>query len=137
MTAILIILPALYFYIYEFHRVRWDWMSEGGRIMASLFQAVTPRTAGFNTIDLNMMSDVSKMIIIVLMLIGASPGSTAGGMKTTTVAVLISSAFPCLKKRGSRGVSPPPFGRCGSQRIRRAFNVCCIVYAWQHCDLPA
>lgn len=99
MTAILIILPALYFYIYEFHRVRWDWMSEGGRIMASLFQAVTPRTAGFNTIDLNMMSDVSKMIIIVLMLIGASPGSTAGGMKTTTVAVLISTAFSVFKKR--------------------------------------
>ncbi len=99
MTAVLVILPAVYFYIYEFHRARWDWMSEGGRILASLFQAVTPRTAGFNTVDLNMLSDVSKMIMVVLMLIGGSPGSTAGGMKTTTLAVLLSSAVSVFKKR--------------------------------------
>ena len=124
MTAILIILPALYFYIYEFHRVRWDWMSEGGRIMASLFQAVTPRTAGFNTIDLNMMSDVSKMIIIVLMLIGASPGSTAGGMKTTTVAVLISSAFSVFKKRED----PEAFHRRLSADVVRSASAVLSMY---------
>ena len=124
MTAILIILPALYFYIYEFHRVRWDWMSEGGRILASLFQAVTPRTAGFNTIDLNMMSDVSKMIIIVLMLIGASPGSTAGGMKTTTVAVLISSAFSVFKKRED----PEAFHRRLSADVVRSASAVLSMY---------
>ena len=69
------------------------------RILASLFQSVTPRTAGFNTADLPAMTGSSKAIMILLMLVGGSPGSTAGGMKTTTLAVLILSAFSvCCKK---------------------------------------
>lgn len=57
------------------------------------FQSVTLRTAGFNTADLGAMNDSSKAIMILMMLIGGSPGSTAGGMKTTTIAVLILNAF--------------------------------------------
>ena len=51
------------------------------RVWVSLFQSVTPRTAGFNTVDLTLLSEVGQMLIIMLMLIGGSPGSTAGGMK--------------------------------------------------------
>ena len=54
------------------------------RLLAALFQSVTPRTAGFNTVDLTAMTGASQAIMIGLMLIGGSPGSTAGGMKTTT-----------------------------------------------------
>ena len=53
-----------------------------------LFTAVTPRTAGFNTIDFNALSNASLMLVMMLMVIGASPGSCGGGVKTTTIASL-------------------------------------------------
>ena len=92
-TILLILLPALYFYFYEFGRAEWTDLSEKERILASAFQSVTPRTAGFNTGDLNRMSEPSQLIMILLMLIGGSPGSTAGGFKTTTLAVLLLTSF--------------------------------------------
>ena len=93
-TGILIFLPALYFFYFEFSNVP---LTE--RVWVSLFQSVTPRTAGFNTADLTLLSEVGQMLIIVLMLIGGSPGSTAGGMKTTTLAVLVSSALSVFRKK--------------------------------------
>ncbi|MCI6561604.1 MAG: Trk family potassium uptake protein [Ruminococcus sp.] len=95
-SGILIILPAIYYYV-EFSGSSWD-MTTGERILAALFQAVTPRTAGFNTVDLNLLGGGGLLIMIVLMLIGGSPGSTAGGMKTTTAAVLFSSAVSVFRK---------------------------------------
>ncbi len=59
------------------------------KILSSLFQAVTPRTAGFNTIDLSSLSFASIFLLMVLMFIGASPGSTGGGVKTSTIGVII------------------------------------------------
>jgi len=67
------------------------------RLLASWFQSVTTRTAGFNTIDLSRLSSASILISLVLMFIGASPGSTGGGIKTTTFAVLILSLTSMLK----------------------------------------
>ena len=87
-SAVLLIVPALYFYFCEFAA-----LTPGKRVLSSLFQSVTPRTAGFNTMDLTNISGAGQAIIIVLMLIGGSPGSTAGGMKTTTVAVLFATAI--------------------------------------------
>lgn len=87
-TAVLLIVPAIYFFFCEFSP-----LPIRQRILCSLFQAVTPRTAGFNTADLTTLSEPSQYITIALMLIGGSPGSTAGGMKTTTVAVLFASAL--------------------------------------------
>ena len=71
------------------------------RVLLSLFQAVTPRTAGFNTASLENLSGRGRMLMIVLMLIGGSPGSTAGGMKTTTVIVLIANAFSVFRRKKS------------------------------------
>ncbi len=88
-TALLILLPGLYFYFYEFGRPEWSGLGGKERALASAFQSVTPRTAGFNTVDLNNLSEPSQLIMILLMLIGGSPGSTAGGFKTTTLAVLL------------------------------------------------
>ena len=96
MMAVLIVVPALYFYFGEF-----TGLSPKDRFWSSLFQAVTPRTAGFNTIDLNMLSETGQLLTILLMLIGGSPGSTAGGMKTTTVAVLIACAAAVFRRRES------------------------------------
>lgn len=98
-SGILILLPAVY-YFFEFGGEKWD-MTIGQRITAAMFQAVTPRTAGFNTVDLGMLGGGGMIIMIALMLIGGSPGSTAGGMKTTTIAVLYSAAFSVFRKEKS------------------------------------
>lgn len=93
-TGLLITLPALYFFFGELSALP---LSE--RIQSALFQSVTMRTAGFNTVDLTAFSEAGQLLMIVLMLIGGSPGSTAGGMKTTTVAILCSSAFSVFRHR--------------------------------------
>lgn len=93
-SAILIVVPAVYFFFFEYGD------KPGGlRILYSFFQSVTTRTAGFNTTDLDAMHDSGKLIMTALMLIGGSPGSTAGGMKTTTVAVLFLSALTVFRRR--------------------------------------
>ena len=95
-TGILILFPALYFYFAEFNRLPF-----AQRFWGSLFQAVTPRTAGFNTMDLTGLSEVGQLVMCLLMLIGGSPGSTAGGMKTTTLAVLVSCSVAVFRKRSN------------------------------------
>ena len=95
-TGLLILLPALYFYFLEYQKLPF-----GERFWGALFQSVTPRTAGFNTTDLTQLSDVGQLMTILLMLIGGSPGSTAGGMKTTTLAVLISCSVAVFRKRSN------------------------------------
>lgn len=65
---------------------------------SALFQAVTPRTAGFNTAVLTDISETGQMVIPILMLIGGAPGSTAGGMKVTTVAVLFAAVLSIFRK---------------------------------------
>ena len=98
-TVVLLVLPALYFYFIEFSYPQWAWLSGEQRLWGALFQAVTPRTAGFNTLDLTKMSEPGQAIMTILMLIGGSPGSTAGGMKTTTIAVLILSMLSVFGRR--------------------------------------
>ena len=93
-TGLLILFPAVYLFFAEFSGARL-----GERVWLSLFQAVTPRTAGFNTADLTQMGETGLAVMILLMLIGGSPGSTAGGMKTTTLAVLVSTAVSVFRHR--------------------------------------
>ncbi len=93
-SLILILFPALFFFFRDFADMP---MQE--RVLSSLFQAVTPRTAGFNTADLTMMTEAGLGIVIALMLVRGSPGSTAGGMKTTTLAVLIANTLACFRRK--------------------------------------
>ncbi|MGN0354507.1 MAG: TrkH family potassium uptake protein [Muricoprocola sp.] len=93
-SAVLIALPALYFFFCEYQN-----LTIGSRIWTSLFQSVTTRTAGFNTADLTELHDSGKVLMIALMLVGGSPGSTAGGMKTTTFAVLAVCVMTVLRRR--------------------------------------
>jgi trk system potassium uptake protein TrkH len=95
-TLILITVPTLYFFFIEF--ASWH-LPMGERVLVSLFQAITPRTAGFNSVDLLKLSEPGKTLMIALMLIGGSPGSTAGGMKTTTFAVLLLTAIAVFRKK--------------------------------------
>ena len=82
-TIFLVLLPALFYFFLEFREMPME-----SRILASLFTAVTPRTAGFNTVDFSKFSDSGIFLQILLMLVGAAPGSTGGGMKMTTMTVL-------------------------------------------------
>lgn len=106
-TAVLIVLPAVFFYWKEFGMPGWEDMSVGERILASFFQSVTTRTAGYNTVDLTQLTQSGQMIMILLMLIGGSPGSTAGGMKVTTLAVLFATAVAVFRRRPNAHI----FGR--------------------------
>ena len=82
-------------------------MRAGGQLLAALFDAVTPRTAGFNAVPTDQLSNGGKLLTIMLMHVGGSPGSTAGGVKTTTWAVLVLYAVSYVKNRPSFGM----FGR--------------------------
>ena len=91
-TAVLILFGAVCFFIFEYAHSLKD-LPLGDKILASFFQSVTTRTAGFNTIDQSALSDSGKLTSVFLMITGGSPGSTAGGIKTTTLAVIIISTI--------------------------------------------
>ena len=118
-TGLLIFLPAVYFFFFEFSDLPFS-----ERIWTSIFQAVTPRTAGFNTVDMTVLSDSGKTLVIFLMLIGGSPGSTAGGMKTTTVAVLVSGAMSVFRKKERTHF----FGRCIPDGTERNAATIALMY---------
>ena len=93
-TGFLIVVPAAFFFFEGFSA-----LPTGTQLLVSFFQSVTTRTAGFNTVALSAMSSASKGIMILLMLIGGAPGSTAGGMKTTTLGVLLANAVATFRQR--------------------------------------
>jgi trk system potassium uptake protein TrkH len=97
----------------------------GEKVLAAWFQSVTPRTAGFNTIDIGAMTVPSLFLLIVLMFIGASPGSTGGGVKTTTFGITVAALWATI--RGS--ADPVVFKRrLGPDTVRRAFAVALLAF---------
>ena len=120
-TAGLLLFGFLFFLLYEFRLPQWDVLSPMEKVLAAMFQSVTPRTAGFNTVDLAQMSESSQLLTILLMLTGGSPGSTAGGFKTTTFAVLALSAIAVFKKRRST--------QCYGRRVQDgALQSACAIF---------
>ncbi len=93
-SAVMVLLPFLWMMFVEMPQ-----LSAAERILPALFQSVTLRTAGFNTVDLTRISGGGQAVMIFWMLVGGSPGSTAGGMKTTTVAVLLLTARAVFRRR--------------------------------------
>ena len=98
-TPFVLFLPALLFFFLESGASMRD-MNLSSRILASLFAAVTPRTAGFNTVPTDALSPGGFLLTLVLMLIGGNPGSTAGGAKTTTILILILLAASVTRDEG-------------------------------------
>jgi trk system potassium uptake protein TrkH len=97
------------------------------QIFISWFQSVTPRTAGFDTFPINQLSGLTILLIIILMFIGASPGGTGGGIKTTTAFVLVSSIYSYL--RGERTVNV--FKRRIEQEIViKSFTIFFVCFLW-------
>lgn len=99
-TGLLIMLSFIIFLLLEWGNP--DTLGElgfGGKLLAALFQSVTPRTAGFNTLQMSQLTDASKLMTIILMFIGGSPASTAGGIKTVTLGVLILTVISVIRGR--------------------------------------
>jgi trk system potassium uptake protein TrkH len=97
-STFLIVLGMLAILLFERYASGSDSAEKTG-ILGALFQSVTARTAGFNTVDVSAMSASSRFVLILLMFIGGSPGSTAGGIKTVTLAVVLMTAVAALRKR--------------------------------------
>ena len=100
MTAALIIIPAVLFFFLERNHAYKDF-STSQAIMSASFQSVTLRTAGFSTVAPSKLTDSSSLLGCVLMLVGGSPGSTAGGIKTTSLMILILGVLSMMSKRDS------------------------------------
>ena len=95
-TTLLILSGAFLFYLFERNHIIKD-APVLTKILTSFFQSVTPRTAGFNTVDIGLLTNATILLMMVLMFIGASPGSTGGGVKTTSAALLVMLMWNRLK----------------------------------------
>jgi len=100
MTAALILVGTIVIFIFEFTNSKTlDPLGWGEKFWASLFQSVTPRTAGANTLDIGALRQATQFFIIILMFIGASPSSTGGGIKTTTFTILVGAVISMIRGR--------------------------------------
>jgi len=129
-TAILILSGAILFYVFEKNHIIKD-APILNQILASLFQSVTPRTAGFNTVDIGLLTNPTILLLIMLMFIGASPGSTGGGVKTTSGALLFLMIWNRIKGNEevnlfNRTVPKEIIGRTISIIFASAFSVCIV-----------
>ena len=121
-TAILIFGGAALLFFFEKNNTIAG-MAFGDQVLCSLFGSVTARTAGFNTVDTAALTDSSKLLTTILMFIGGSPGSTAGGIKTTTFVVLLIYVHANLRKEMHCNILGR---RLDEDSIRKASAVLCI-----------
>jgi trk system potassium uptake protein TrkH len=140
-SAILTFGGALLFFFFEAGATG-EGLTFGGRVWTALFASVTARTAGFNTVDVGSMAGASKLLTIFLMVIGGSPGSTAGGVKTTSLAVIVLFAYASFRGREKptvfgRSISVDTFRKsCGVLffNINLALIAAILLCAWQPLD---
>ena len=127
-TGILILTGFIFIFILEFNNP--DTLKNltiKGKFLGSMFQGITPRTAGFNTLPIDKLTMASKFFIIILMFIGGSPGSTAGGIKTTTAGVLILSIVSIIRAKSDTVVFNR---RVAKDLINRALAIVMIGVLW-------
>lgn len=98
-TTVILILSGLFLFTISEWNTAFAHLPEGWKIWNGLFASITPRTAGFDTISPSTFSSAGLFVLVLFMIVGASPGSTGGGFKTTTLAVLVLSAWNTLRRR--------------------------------------
>ncbi|MDP8229557.1 MAG: potassium transporter TrkG [Candidatus Gorgyraea atricola] len=125
-SAALLLLGAAVFFLLENHQVL-DGLGLKDKILTSFFQSTTSRTAGFNTVSIADLASPTLFFIIILMFIGASPGSTGGGIKTCTFGVLLAGAWSMIKNRnniqGFKRTIPRPI-------FRKAVMIAGLAVTW-------
>ncbi len=120
-TGFLILFGAIVIFIFEYSNMKTlGSLNLPGKVLASFFQSVTPRTAGANTVDIAGMRQATQFFIIILMFIGASPGSTGGGIKTTTFTILLGAIVAMI--RGKEDIVIFRF-RLAKDRILKAITL--------------
>jgi trk system potassium uptake protein TrkH len=125
-TLILILTGMFFIALFEWNNTLKD-MPLKEKLLCSYFHSVTPRTAGFNTLPVEKFSSPTLLVTTALMFIGASPGSTGGGIKTVTLAVLLAAAVAMIKNRNRITVFKKTVPR---PIFRRAFLIALISIAW-------
>jgi len=124
-SAVVVLVPTVLFFLFEWQHAMAGF-SLRERVLASLFSAVTPRTAGFDTLPTGNLSDASSLLTLLLMLIGGNPGSTAGGAKTTTVLLMLLTAASVLRREDEVRL----FGRrIENDLLRKACSIVVIYVA--------
>ncbi|OGX68299.1 MAG: Trk family potassium uptake protein [Paenibacillus sp. RIFOXYA1_FULL_44_5] len=127
-TAFLIVSGAIVIFVFEYtNRMTLGPLSFDGKLWGALFQSVTPRTAGVNTIDIGSMRQATQFFMIILMFIGASPGSTGGGIKTTTFITLIGAMTAMI-----RGKEDIVYFRCrlAQEQVYKAITLTLLSLFW-------
>lgn len=124
-TAVLTVVPFILFFAFEYDHA-FEGMKVSEKLLNALFQTVTPRTAGFSGIDMTTLSEPGGILTIVLMFIGGNPGSTAGGVKTTTIAVILLSTIAYLQEDNDVTVFKK---RIEDKMVRRASAIAFIYFA--------
>jgi len=122
-TLILIVVGTVFMFFVEYNNVLKEHDSFGGKLITAFFCAVTPRTAGFNSVDMTLLSTPTILLTLLLMWIGASPASTGGGIKTSTFAIATLNIFSVASGRyfielGKREID--------DTSVKRAFAIICI-----------
>ena len=95
-TGLLLLLGTVIILLLEYNNVTLSGKSFGSKVLISFFQSVSARTAGFASVDISTELDFTKIVTIILMFIGASPGGTGGGIKTTTLLVLLCTVYAVI-----------------------------------------
>jgi trk system potassium uptake protein TrkH len=121
-TLIITVVATLLFLITE-NNVSFVGMTPLEKVLGALFSSVTPRTAGFNTVDTASLSNAGKFLTMLLMFVGGSPGSTAGGVKTTTIVVLMAYAVAMVRNRQDINF----FGRRLTEDVVKKANAVVII----------
>lgn len=124
-SAVLVAVPFVLFFIFEYSHA-FEGMDLFDKLINSLFQSVTPRTAGFSGIDMSTLSEPGGILTIVLMFIGGNPGSTAGGVKTTTIAIILISTVLYLRQDDDVNVFKK---RIEENMVRRASAIAFIYFS--------
>lgn len=121
MTGLLIVLGAIVIFVFEFtNPATLGGLNGWQKMWAAFFQSVCPRTAGANTVDIGAMRQATQFFMVVLMFIGASPGSTGGGIKTTTFAILIGAVITMIRGKEDIVIFRH---RLGKDRIFKAVTI--------------
>ncbi|TJY39885.1 Trk family potassium uptake protein [Cohnella pontilimi] len=127
MTGSLIVVGTLVIFIFEYtNPATFGQLNFGEKILAAMMQSVSPRTAGVNTVDIAGLRQATQFIIVILMFIGASPGSTGGGIKTTTFAALLGAVIAMV--RGKEDVVMFKY-RLAKERVYKALTVTLFALA--------
>ncbi len=123
-TGILLLIGFITFWIFEKEHTL-EGLSGYGKFVTIFFGAVTPRTAGFNTVDMSALAMPTILIYLILMWIGASPGSTGGGLKTSTIAVAVLNAVSIARGKDRVEIFRR---RIGNETLRKAFAVILLSF---------